>query len=110
MPSFTNQITNMKHIGPICNIKIGLSSIATEVLTSKGESIPAPIDATALIDTGASGTCIKPEIVKALGLIPRGVVQIATPSTQAHPCNVFDISLHFPIEIVVVGQRRVRAV
>ena len=101
MPSFTSQIPDMKRVGPICTVKIGLSSIAADVLSAKGEPVPAPIDATALIDTGASGTCIKPEIVKNLGLVPRGVVQIATPSSKAHPCNVFDVSLHFPHGVVV---------
>ena len=101
MPSFTSQIPNLKHVGPICSIKIGLSQVASDVLTAKGEKIKAPIDATALIDTGASGSCIKPEIVSALGLVSRGITQIATPSTKAHPCSVYDVSLHFPHGVVV---------
>lgn len=85
MPSFTSQVPNLKQVGPICRIKIGLSQIAGEVLTSRGEKLKSPVDVTALIDTGASGTCINPAIVDTLGLVSRGVTQIATPSSKAHP-------------------------
>lgn len=105
MPSFTSQIPNLKQVGPVCRIKIGLSAVANEVLSSKGETINPPIEATVLIDTGASGTCINPKIVSTLGLVSRGVIQIATPSSKAHPCNVYDVSLHFPngVTIPTVG-------
>ena len=59
------------------------------------------VDATALIDTGASGTCVNPEIVSRLQLVSRGITQIATPSTKAHPCNVYDVSLHLPNGVTV---------
>ena len=101
MPSFTSQIPNLKQVGPVCVVKIGMSSVASEVLAAKGEKIPDPVEVTALIDTGAGGTCIKPEIVKTLGLVPRGVTQIATPSTKAHPCDVYDVSLHLANGVTV---------
>lgn len=101
MPSFTSQIPNLQQIGPICTVKVGISSVLNEVLTSKNEKIPLPVEITALIDTGAYGTCIKPEIVKSLGLVPRGVTQIATPSSKAHPCDVYDVSLQFPNGVTV---------
>ena len=96
MPSFTSQIPNLKQIGPVCQVRIGVSSVTSQVLSSGGESIPPPIEVAALIDTGAGGTCIKPEVVKTLGLVCRGVTQIATPSTKAHSCNLYDVSIHFP--------------
>ena len=96
MPSFTTTTPNLKHTGPICNVKIGWSSISAESLAAQRKSVLPPIDVSALIDTGASGTCINPKIVEHLGLICRGVTQIATPSSKAHPCNVYDVSLQFP--------------
>ena len=101
MPSFTSQIPNLREVGPICRIKVGLSAVASEILTSQGKSINPPVEITALIDTGASGTCIKPEIVSTLGLISRGIAQIATPSSKAHPCNVYDVSLDFPNGVII---------
>lgn len=101
MPSFSSQIPNLKQIGPIFRIKIGLSQVAMDVLSAGGGSIKAPVEANALIDTGASGSCINPEIVSALGLVSRGIAQIATPSTKAHPCNVFDVALHLPNGVLI---------
>lgn len=101
MPSFTSPIPNLQQIGPICTVKVGVSSVLSEVLASQAGKMPSPLEVTALIDTGASGTCIKPEIVKSLGLVPRGVTQIATPSTKAHPCDVYDVSLQFPNGVTV---------
>ncbi|MBI4358951.1 MAG: hypothetical protein HY584_06590 [Candidatus Omnitrophica bacterium] len=95
MPSFTSQIPNLKQVGPVCQIKVGISGTAQEVFSQKGEPIPQLPEVTALIDTGAAGTCINPTIVDTLGLVSRGVTRIATPSTKAHPCNVYDVLLHF---------------
>jgi len=101
VPSFTSQIPNLKQIGPICTVKIGVSSVASDILSAKGEKIHQPVEVSALIDTGASGTCITPEIVKSLNLIPRGATQIATPSTKAHPCDVYDVSLLLPNGVAI---------
>lgn len=101
MPSFTTQIPNLRHVGPICRVKIGLSGPAEAELKTEGKDIPQPYEVTALIDTGASGTAINNEVVQNLHLVPRGVTQIATPSTKAHPCNVYDISLLFPNRVSI---------
>ncbi len=101
MPSFTSQIQNLKQTGPICQVKISLSAIAIEVLTSQAKSIRPPLEVTALIDTGASATCINSDIVKGLDLVSRGITQIATPSSKAHPCNVYDAGLYFPNGVAI---------
>ena len=101
MPSFTTQIPNLTHVGPICRVKIGLSIPATTELKEEGKKIPSLYEVTALIDTGASGTAINSEVVGNLSLVPRGVTKIATPSTKAHPCNVYDISLFFPNGVTI---------
>lgn len=54
-----------------------------------------------MIDTGASGTAVKPEVIRQLQLAPRGVTNIATPSSAAHPCNVYDVSLTFANGVIV---------
>jgi len=95
MPSFTVQLPDLKRSGPLCQVKIGLSAPAAELLRRQEEPIPAPVEITALIDTGASGTAIKPEVIRQLRLTPRGVTNICTPSSPAHPCNVYDVSLAF---------------
>lgn len=87
-------------MGPVCQVRIGVSELAEMLLKNQGKAVPPPVEIMALIDTGASGTAVKPEVIRQLQLVPRGVAQIATPSSSAHPCNVFDVSLTFPHGVV----------
>ena len=96
MPSFTCQVANLRRTGPVCQVRIGVSQAKADLLKQQNKPIPAPAEITALIDTGGSGTAVKPEVIRQLQLTPRGVTNIATPSSAAHPCNVYDVSLTFP--------------
>lgn len=60
--------------------------------------MPSPIPVVGLIDTGASGTCLDPAIIKQLQLTPTGVVEVNTPSTgeTPHEAQQFDVSLVIP--------------
>jgi len=64
-------------------------------LRAAGQPIPPPVVGRGLIDTGASSTAIDPSVIQSLGLLPRGTINILTPSTGAvpHVCNQYDISL-----------------
>jgi len=66
----------------------------------------------ALIDTGASCTCVDPAIIQALGLSPTGSTLMFTPSTgaQGHVTDQFDASLQIyrttqepPLEIPIIA-------
>ena len=85
----------------MCQVRIGVSEPAANLLRQENKPVPNPVEITALIDTGASGTAIKPEVIRQLQLTPRGVTNIATPSSAAHPCNVYDVSLTFANGVVV---------
>ena len=63
MPSFTNQVANMVQVGPIVEIGVSPSYLYVQAMTKKGKSIPQPIKAVAMIDTGASGTVVTPALV-----------------------------------------------
>ena len=80
----------------MCQVRIGVSAAKADLLRQQNKPIPAPIEITALIDTGASGTAVKPEVIRQLQLTPHGITKIATPSSAAHACNVYDVSLTFP--------------
>jgi len=95
VPSFTTQLPDLRRSGPVCRVRIGLSEPTTNLFRQQGKAIPAPVEITALIDTGASGTAVKPEVIQQLHLTPRDVTTICTPSSAAHPCNVYDVSLVF---------------
>lgn len=64
-------------------------------LHSAGKPAPQPVKATALVDTGASCTCVDPAVVSALGLQPTGSSQVVTPTTGTTPHNasVYDVGL-----------------
>jgi predicted aspartyl protease len=85
----------------MCQVRIGVSEPAANLLRQQSKPIPNPVEITALIDTGASGTAVKPEVIRQLQLTPRGVTNIATPSSAAHPCNVYDVSLTFANGVIV---------
>lgn len=70
-------------------VGVGITEARVKALAAKGESPPAVQVVTALIDTGASISAIDFSIVKALGLTPRGVTPVHTPSTGPKPVSTF---------------------
>ncbi len=101
MPSFTSQVPDLRKVGPVCQVRIGVSGPTQELFKQQGKPVPSPVEIMALIDTGASGTAVKPEVIRQLQLVARGVAQIATPSSSAHPCDVYDVSLTFPNGVMI---------
>jgi predicted aspartyl protease len=81
--------------GPLIDVLVGVSQPRRQAMQSAGLPIPQQIQMRALIDTGASGTCVDPCIIKSLGLTPSGSVPIHTPSTNgvALVYSQYDISL-----------------
>ena len=94
MPHLNQQIAAG---GPLIDLLVSVSSPRRDALTKAGLPVPNPVSLRALIDTGASGTCIDPTIIQQLGMPPSGSTLIHTPSTSGapHPCNQYDVSLIF---------------
>lgn len=86
---------NLSANGSLLDLAVSISKPRQVALQKAGKTIPSPAKMRGLIDTGASCTCIDPEIIKSLNLAPTGVTSIATPSTgkNAHICNQFDVSI-----------------
>ena len=74
---------------------IGLSIPRVQAMLAANQPLPAAIQGTFLLDTGASCTCVDEAFIQQLGLQPTGVAPIKTPSTGAglHHCNQYDISM-----------------
>ena len=72
-----------------------------EALKKSGASLPAPVLVTGMIDTGATGTVVQPEVARKLGLQPVGVVTISTPSSENVPCYQYIVRLIFPSNVIV---------
>jgi predicted aspartyl protease len=83
--------------GPVIQVTVALAQAAAQVLLQSGRTPPSPEAGLALIDTGASHTCIDNAAAQKMGLPTIDVVTM-TSATHAHePCNVH------PIQIEVTG-------
>ena len=81
--------------GPLIDIFVGVSFPRRDALKTAGQVSPNPIRARALIDTGASCSCVDPTILQPLGLAPTGSQSVITPSTgpQGHIANQYDVCI-----------------
>jgi predicted aspartyl protease len=77
---------------------IGVSISRAQALTDDGQKVPKLKRVRALIDTGASSTCLDPLVFAELGLQPTGTIPILTPSTGAVPveASTYDVSIVIP--------------
>jgi hypothetical protein len=84
--------------GPLIDAFVGVSMPRQVALTQSQQPVPSPERIRALIDTGASCTCVDPTVVTKLGLTPTGQMQMCTPSTGTtpHPANTYDVSIQIP--------------
>jgi hypothetical protein len=74
---------------------VGVSAPRQAALLAQGIAVPPIIHVNAMVDTGATCTCIDPTILGRLGLSPTGSVPVHTPSTKGAPqlCDQYDVSL-----------------
>jgi predicted aspartyl protease len=83
--------------GPCVQVSIGLAQSIASQLLQQGKTLPEPISGVALIDTGATSTCIDDVAAKQLQLPVVNVVNVASASHASTQQNVY------PIQIEVVG-------
>jgi hypothetical protein len=94
MPVFPNRVPNLQQIGQVVEIVIFPSQPVFSKMRSEGKNPPSK-KVIALIDTGASGSCINDPIAKELGLIARDVISVQTPSgTSQQP--IYDLGFALP--------------
>ncbi|HXT36113.1 MAG TPA: hypothetical protein VN837_11080 [Chloroflexota bacterium] len=87
----------MQQRGPVLQVTVGVSTLISTNLSQQGIAVPAPIAGWALIDTGASGSCIDDMTAQQLSLPVIDVVQMASASHAATQQNVY------PAVLEVVG-------
>jgi Aspartyl protease len=120
MPHFTRQFTNGS---PIVLAVLSATQARADALVAAQLPVPVPQRMNALIDTGASCTCVDPAVIGALALTPTGSTQMLTPSTgsQGHTTDQYDANLKIycsmqqpPLEIpiipVVASELRVQGI
>jgi hypothetical protein len=67
-------------------------------LQAANSPVPAPVPIRALVDTGASCSCVDPSVLTSLGLTPTGSARINTPSNGSEPVDLpqYDVALIIP--------------
>lgn len=83
--------------GPCIQVTVAVAQPIAEQLLQQGQTLPPPVSGIALIDTGASVTCIDEDAARQLGLPAVDVVSVASASHATTQQNVY------PVQIEVVG-------
>lgn len=86
---------------PVVRAVFHISFPRFQHLRRVGQSIPDPFVGQALLDTGASVSCIATSIVNHLGLEARGMQSVLTPSTGSVPVDreEYDVGLVIPPDV-----------
>jgi predicted aspartyl protease len=106
MPAFSAESADLEADGPVVEVSFSLVRTARDAIGRAGEAVPAAVPASALIDTGASGTVVQAGLLSSLGLNPISVVNASTPTTTVPvPLPVYAVGLLLPngyLEVTVV--------
>ncbi len=95
MPILAGQ-GNLQQLGPLAQVKIFIPEDLQDLLEKHEKNIPKPVDAMAMIDTGATSSVIQEGMAKKLGLSPVGQQPISTPTTEKQMCYVYQVRIVFP--------------
>ena len=87
--------TGLKLLGAYLPVEIHVPPEIAEVLTDKGEAVPAPQSGVGLIDTGATGTCVEESILIQLGLNPIRKTMTGTANGPVER-DVYPARINFP--------------
>jgi predicted aspartyl protease len=83
--------------GPILQVSVTIEQNSGKGLIAQGKTLPSPKSGIALIDTGASNTCIDEQAAKDLGLPVIDVANMQSASHEKHPCNIYPVQIITPI-------------
>jgi predicted aspartyl protease len=90
----------LRRSGPCVDVIVTLDKAMAEALLQSGQTVPPPVAGKALIDTGASSSCIDESIARGMRLPAIDVVKIASATHTAQPRSVYPVQ----IEISGVGR------
>jgi hypothetical protein len=82
--------------GPVVQVTVTIEQNAGKGLLSQGKALPTPRVGLALIDTGASGTCIDDQAAQELGLPIIDVAKMTSATHAEQQCNVYPVSIAIP--------------
>ncbi len=87
--------TTLANLGPVLAVSISIPQALADLYTRQQRPLPSPITGIALIDTGATRSCVHGPIMSNLGVNPIGVVTSSTAAGLASH-NLFPAHFTFP--------------
>lgn len=85
----------LAHLGPILQVSVSIPQALAEFYTRQQIPLPSPITSVALIDTGATRSCVHGPVMRTLGVNPIGVVTNLTAGGPASH-NLYPAHFTFP--------------
>ena len=96
--------------GPVVQVAVSVGQTIAQQVLQQGGTLPPPVAGLALIDTGATTTCIDEEAAQDLKLPAIDVVTVASASHSSSEQNVYPISIEVVgLPIVVNASRAIGA-
>lgn len=104
MPIFDHRYLDSNHnpspnalmnFGAILPVEVNIPKALQDLLNEKRQPVPKPVSGVALIDTGATKSCVDGAVLSGLGIKAIGIVKIGT-AKGATQCKLFPASLSFP--------------
>jgi predicted aspartyl protease len=93
--------------GPVLEVTVTIEQNAAKALLSLGKTAPTR-NGLALIDTGASNTCIDEQSAQEMGLPVIDVGNMQSASHECHPCNIYPVQIITPV-VTLNSQRTLGA-
>jgi len=98
----------LRRFGPVLPVEIAIPSALSKFLSARNQQIPAPRTGLALIDTGATRSCVDSQVISSLGVNPIGITSLGTASGRSqhhlYPAKFSFPAMKFEVEFgAVVG-------
>ena len=104
----------LHRVGPVLPVEIAVPSALSRFLSAQNQQIPAPRAGLALIDTGATRSCVDSQIISSLGVNPIGIAFLGTargrskhhlyPAKFSFPAIKFEVEFGSVVGVDLSGQ------
>ncbi|MHB8539431.1 MAG: retroviral-like aspartic protease family protein [Candidatus Acidiferrales bacterium] len=95
--------------GPIIQVTVTIEQNAGKGLLAQGKTLPTPKSGVALIDTGATATCIDEQAAQELGLPVIDVAKMTSATHADQQCNVYPVQIAIPPVLILNSPRTIGA-
>ena len=95
--------------GPALQVNVTIEANAGKGLAAQGKTLPPPKVGLALIDTGATGTCIDEQAAQELGLPVIDVAMMTSATHKDQQCKVYPVQISIPGMLTLNSPRTIGA-